>query len=207
MIEISEYIYQYYIVKIKIKETDMENLLKCKACDYIIAEKDLKDVCPACGVPRAAFEPYKEKANPKRMFILNLNLHPISLHFPQAITFFIPLLLLTGMLTDLLPLNDALISSKILAYIFPLSVLATFASGALDGKTRFKKFTTPALKKKLMLGSVLIILSILVFFMFYNNRFEGSERYLIFALLGASLACEVFLAQIGKKLMGCRLGG
>ncbi len=31
-------------------------MLKCKACDFIINEAKLGDACPACGVPRTAFE-------------------------------------------------------------------------------------------------------------------------------------------------------
>ncbi len=64
--------------------------LKCKACGYIIDEKKLGDVCPACGVPRKAFEPWTDDMSPRRRVLLTLNLHPIALHFPQAFSAMIP---------------------------------------------------------------------------------------------------------------------
>ena len=75
--------------------------LKCKACGYIIDEKKLGDVCPACGVPRKAFEPWTDDMSPRRRTLLTLNLHPIALHFPQAFSAMIPVFILAGLLLPL----------------------------------------------------------------------------------------------------------
>ena len=76
----------------------MTQLLRCKPCGYIIKEQDLGQVCPACGMPKSAFEPYKENISPKRKFILGLDLHPIAVHFPQAFATILPLILIFNIL-------------------------------------------------------------------------------------------------------------
>ena len=40
-------------------------LVRCRACGFIMEEEKLGDVCPACGIPRKAFEPYKETMSKK----------------------------------------------------------------------------------------------------------------------------------------------
>jgi hypothetical protein len=53
----------------------------------------LNGVCPACGLPDKVFEDYREKVSPNRLFILNLDLHPIAIHISQCFIALIPLLL------------------------------------------------------------------------------------------------------------------
>ena len=51
----------------------------------------LGDVCPACGLPRKVFEPYRERVSINRLRLLNLDLHPIVIHLSQAMVIAIPL--------------------------------------------------------------------------------------------------------------------
>ncbi len=50
----------------------------------------LGDVCPACGLPRKVFEPYRERVSINRLRLLNLDMHPIAIHLSQAMVIAIP---------------------------------------------------------------------------------------------------------------------
>ncbi len=62
----------------------MNPLVRCRVCNYVTAESKLGDRCPACGAPRAVFEPYTDRISGRRRKILDLHLHLIVIHFPQA---------------------------------------------------------------------------------------------------------------------------
>ncbi|MCK7505218.1 MAG: hypothetical protein MZV70_14775 [Desulfobacterales bacterium] len=62
----------------------MANLMRCKACGFVTDQGNIKDVCPACGVPAKMFEPYTNPVSLKRRKILDLHTHPVLVHFPQA---------------------------------------------------------------------------------------------------------------------------
>lgn len=137
----------------------MEKQLKCKVCGYIITEKGLGEVCPACGVPKTAFVEYIDKVSAKRRKILKLNLHLIIVHFPQAIAVMVfGLLLISLILSDPLK-GNFMVAVKVLTILLPLSVFAGLASGLMDGKTRFKKLKTPVLKLKITVGILFLLLS------------------------------------------------
>ena len=61
-----------------------EELVRCRPCGYVMKASDLGDVCPACGLPRNVFEPYREKVSPNRLFLLSLDIHPIAIHMSQT---------------------------------------------------------------------------------------------------------------------------
>ncbi len=54
----------------------------------------LGDVCPACGMPRKVFEPYRERVSLNRLMMLNLDLHPIAIHLSQTLVITIPVFIL-----------------------------------------------------------------------------------------------------------------
>ena len=62
----------------------MKTFIRCKACGFIMDASHLKDVCPACGLPKTVFEPYTKKISSKRKFIIDQHIHPVSVHFPQV---------------------------------------------------------------------------------------------------------------------------
>ena len=185
----------------------MKNEVRCKACGYIMKEEKLGEVCPACGVPKTAFEPYKEKMSQRRRFILDLHLHPIAVHFPQAFASILPLLIIGGILLTC-PFGDMLISTAtVLIYLLPLTVIPSIAAGLIDGKTRFKSFFTISLKRKIVTGSILLILSIFLAVYTYLYHITETTYPIILGISMLCIACEVILGQIGNKLMESKLPG
>ncbi len=181
--------------------------MKCKACGYVMEEGKIKDVCPACGLPKTVFEPYDDKLSPKRRLIMELDLHAIIVHFPQAFAVFIPPCIVVSYFVPA-PFNGDLLSTvKILALVLPLSVLASLVTGMIDGKNRFKKLNTPAQKFKIVLGSVLFILTLGIFYVVLFVGFSVTGQILIIALCTCAIACQVLLARTGIKLMFSHLKG
>ncbi|MBN2158577.1 MAG: rubrerythrin [Spirochaetes bacterium] len=181
--------------------------VRCKACGFIMRENKLGEVCPACGVPRTVFEPYHENISKKRKVILDLYLHPIILHFPQAIAALLPPLILLGVALGGAVGRSMLGAAWVLSVLLPFSVLGAFAAGLLDGKTRFKKLSTPLLIKKIIIGSILLLLSAIIGIvaMAYGIDYPG-RLYILLLSLGC-IACEIALAQAGKTMMNAKLPG
>jgi rubredoxin len=74
----------------------MKELIRCKACGYVMEADKLKDVCPACGMSSRVFEPYRERVALNRLFILSLDLHPIAIHLSHIRKIsFLPFVILT----------------------------------------------------------------------------------------------------------------
>ncbi len=185
----------------------MKNEVRCKACGYIMKEEKLGDECPACGVSKTAFEPYKEKLSQRRRFILDLHLHPIAVHFPQAFASILPVFIIGGILLTC-PFGDMLISTAtVLIYLLPLTVIPAIAAGLIDGKTRFKSIVTISLKKKIITSTILLILSIFLAIYTYTHHITASTFPVILGLSILCIACEVILGQIGNKLMESKLPG
>jgi hypothetical protein len=170
-------------------------------------EEKLGEVCPACGVPRVAFEPYTETISKKRARILALNLHPITLHFPQAFAAAIPPFILLGAIAG--PVLGHLVMSavRVLAALLPLTVLAAAACGLIDGRTRFKKLTTPLLVRKMTGAAVLFLLSAAVAAVAVLLGTDYPGRFYLFLLSAACMVCEIYLAEIGKTIMNAKLPG
>jgi hypothetical protein len=130
-------------------------LVRCKVYGYITAEKKPREKCPACGAPRATFEPYKDRVSERRRRILNLTIHPIAVHFPQAFAVSVLVLLLAPFVFSG-KVDDRFIgTAKILTLFFPLVVAASFVAGLYDGKTRFKQIQrSPILRRRLVFASL-----------------------------------------------------
>lgn len=178
----------------------MKEYLRCKVCNYIMKKGNDSKICPACGVPHTAFEEYKYNISDKRKLIMELDLHPIVLHFPQAITILIPLLILLEKLTNPLLTIKLISTIEILAFILPFSVFAAFITGVFDGKNRFKKISTPHLMKKIFLSTVLLIITIAITILAFNKGVASSiNSILILSIIGSLI--QIILARIGIKLM------
>ena len=82
----------------------MKELVRCRPCGYVMEADKLGDVCPACGLPKKVFEPYRERVSRNRLMLLNLDLHPIVIHLSQALVIAIPLLvIITKLFTGFQP--------------------------------------------------------------------------------------------------------
>lgn len=180
----------------------MKNYVICKVCGYVMEEGTVKDLCPACGVSAKAFEPYKSRLNPKRSKILDIHMHPIILHFPQAVVVFSLLLLALIPVTNG-PLKEFVtISAKFNTYILPFCIIGGTLSGILDGKYRFRKATTPILKIKIALSCVFFVLSVAAALVLYMNPISNGIIAITGLLILLATVCAVVLGKIGSRLIG-----
>jgi peptidoglycan/LPS O-acetylase OafA/YrhL len=167
-------------------------------------EKDkLGDVCPACGLPHKVFEPYREKVSLNRLFLLNLDLHPIAIHLSQTFMALIPLLLLNQIIFPNFYYEESAIVVHFCIALLPLTMLLAFITGIIDGITRFKSLKPPLLRNKIIFGVLIIGISAALFFM---KNIEGQKAwFLLISLVG--LAFAVILGLIGKRLLSVILPG
>jgi len=185
----------------------MDNLVICKMCKFVMSEDKLGDVCPACGLPRKNFEPFKDNRSAKRRFIMTLNLHPIAVHFPQAYAVIILPLLLAGLYLGL-PFSDELISTvRVLAVVLPFTVIAAFGAGLIDGKARFRRLITPSLVIKMVAGSFLLMFSVVIALIIIKYGLSSPGFYYVLFLDLGCIACQVVLGEVGKTLMSAHLPG
>ncbi len=181
----------------------MKELVRCRPCGYVMEADKLGDVCPACGLPRKVFEPYRERVSRNRLMLLNFDLHPIVIHLSQALVIAIPLLvILTNFFSGFYPevLSNVLIFS---VFVFPVTLILAIITGIIDGLTRFKTLATPLLRVKIIFSVLILSLSIVLFFI------APHEKYYILTLVVSilSLAAGVQLGLWGKKLINVILPG
>lgn len=181
-----------------------EELVRCRPCGYVMKKSELgTGVCPACGLPHTVFEPYREKVSAKRLFLLGLDIHPIAIHLSQTFVAMIPGLMIFHLIfPNFFPeIIHPVISFSV--FVFPLTLLLSFASGLLDGLTRFKTLETPLLKSKIIYSLIIVVLSGLVAILF---KPETYNFWIVLLSLGA-LVCAVKLGLLGKKLINVILPG
>ena len=181
----------------------MKELVRCRPCGYVMEAGKLGDVCPACGLPRKVFEPYRERVSLNRLKILNLDLHPIVIHLSQAMVIAIPLLaILINTFENFYPelLKNVLIFS---VFVFPFTLIFAIITGIIDGLTRFKTLRTPLLRVKIIFSIIILVLSLVIFFV------APRENYYILTIIISilCLAAGVQLGLWGKKLITVILPG
>jgi hypothetical protein len=181
----------------------MKELVRCRPCGFVMEADKLGDVCPACGLPRKVFEPYRERVSRNRLMLLNLDLHPIAIHLSQTLVITIPLFVI---LRNFLSSFQPEIVSNVLAAaitVFPFTLLLAIITGVIDGLTRFKTLATPLLRVKIIFSIIILTLSILIFFIAPNEK-----NYIITIILSIlSLGAGVQLGLWGKKLINVILPG
>ena len=181
----------------------MKELVRCKPCGYVMEADKLGDVCPACGMPRKAFEPYRERVALNRLFVLSLDLHPIAIHLSQTFVILIPAMIL---LTKVFPGFHFELFSNVLrfaVFVFPFTLVIAIITGIIDGLFRFKTLTPPLLKTKILFSSIIVVLGFALFFV------AAPDHYGIITIILslASLACAVRLGLLGKQLIDVILPG
>jgi len=180
-----------------------EELVRCRPCGYVMKESDLGDVCPACGLPRSVFEPYREKVSANRLFILALDIHPIAIHLSQTFVALTPLLIIFHLLFP--DVQETMVHSVINFSIFalPFSLILSFISGLIDGITRFKTLRTPMLRSKIIFSSSILVLAFVQLIIFI----PGTYTWLTILLSLAAFGCAVKLGLLGKHLIDVILPG
>jgi hypothetical protein len=186
----------------------MAELLRCKACGYVVDARRVKDVCPACGVQRKAMEGWRDPVGRGRRLLLSLDVHPIILHFALAFACCSFLLALTGLSAPALYPQTVAGLLVIFLGVQPVAVLAAFASGLMDARARFKRVGTPALIRKVVLGAVFFLLSAAAAVLTFVLGPDGAGvRAADAFLLGGAVACAALLGRIGTGLLSAILPG
>jgi len=181
----------------------MKELVRCRPCGFVIEADKLGDVCPACGMPRKVFEPYRERVSRNRLILLNFDFHPIAIHLSQALVIAIPILVIVTNLFKHFQveiLKDVLIFSVI---IFPFTLVLAIITGIIDGLTRFKTLATPILRVKIIFSLIILSLSVALFFI----APQGNLNVLTLILSVLSLGAGFQLGLWGKKLINVILPG
>jgi len=180
-----------------------EELVRCRPCGYVMKASDLGDVCPACGLPRNVFEPYRERVSPKRLFILALDIHPIAIHLSQTFVALTPLLIIFHLLFP--DFQEIIVHSVINFSIFalPFSLILSFISGLIDGITRFKTLRTPMLRSKIIFSSAILVFAFIQLLIYT----PGIYTWINILLSLAALGCAVKLGLVGKHLIDVILPG
>jgi rubredoxin/uncharacterized membrane protein len=181
----------------------MKELVRCRPCGFVMEAGKLGDVCPACGLPRKVFEPYRERVSINRLRLLNLDLHPIVIHLSQALVIAIPALaILIHIFPGIYPeiLKNVFIFSVV---VFPFTLVLAIITGVIDGLTRFKTLKTPLLRVKIILSLIILTLSVILFFVGRNENNYILTLQLSFLCLGAGIQLGLW----GKKLINVILPG
>jgi hypothetical protein len=186
----------------------MKEMVICKACGFIMEKGKLREVCPACGVKAAMFQPHDERISARRKLLLGLDLHPVMVHFPQA---FATTVLFLSFVTPFVhgAFGGAVRSTiLVLGLLLPVVVLAAFFAGIFDAKIRFRRVSAPLLKRKIFLGVLLFIISggVAVFSWFAPHA-STSTLFLTGALSAAAIGVEAVLGLIGVSLLHARFPG
>jgi O-antigen/teichoic acid export membrane protein len=186
----------------------MREMAICKACQYVMPRGELRDNCPACGVPARMFEAYTDRLSPRRRRILLLDLHPILVHFTQAFAFSLPLLCLAA-LAPLPRIQPHILSTiRVLSCAFPVVILLSFLAGMLDGKIRFRRVGTPLLQRKMLFGLVLLLLACLqMTLVLLHGQPDNTVLLCRLALSAAAAACAAFLGLVGVRLLPAAFPG
>jgi len=181
----------------------MKELVRCRPCGFVMDADKLGDVCPACGMPRKVFEPYRERVSRNRLVLLNLDLHPIAIHLSQALVIAIPLLvILTSFFKQFQPeiMKNVLTFS---VFVFPFTLVLAIITGITDGLTRFKTLATPILRVKIIFSIIILVLSVALFFVAQRENLIGLKIALSILSLGAGFQLGLW----GKKLINVILPG
>jgi hypothetical protein len=181
----------------------MKELVRCRPCGFVMEASKLGDVCPACGMPRIVFEPFREKVSRNRLLILSFDLHPIAIHLSQALVIVIPLL---AIITKFFSLFHPVLLKNVLifsVYAFPFTLIISIITGIIDGLTRFKTLDTPLLKIKIIFSLIIVLFSLILFYIF----FHGHQEIITIVISILCLAAAFQLGLWGKKLINVILPG
>ncbi|MDD5414484.1 MAG: hypothetical protein PHH96_06640 [Smithellaceae bacterium] len=186
----------------------MANLMRCKACGYVTDQGNIKDVCPACGVPAKMFEPYNHPVSLKRRRILDLHTHPVMVHFPQAFALTLFILSCFAFFVPQSLMKTLSSTIKTLSVLLPFFLIPAIATGLMDGKLRFRKVTTPLLRKKIILSLIFFITAVVMAALVLSGQLLNTPTHMIyFALTIIVSLCGALLGLIGGKLLDAKFPG
>lgn len=181
--------------------------LKCSVCGYIMEGDFPGDECPVCGALRAAFQSYEDRVSPKRRRILDIHLHSLVVHFPQAFSVFMFFLTAALFFLEGFSKVEFWATLKILSIFLPLSAAAAVISGLIDGNARFKRLSTVILRRKIAAGVFFFILSTVIFVVMNCMAAAIIYHVELVVLNGLCALTSVFLGRNGGRLVGMETPG
>ncbi|MBN2023245.1 MAG: hypothetical protein JW809_10690 [Pirellulales bacterium] len=182
----------------------MSALVRCRACGYVMREVKVRDVCPACGFKKSVFQPHEEKISPRRRFLLDLDAHPILVHFPQCFASILPPLVAVHLLLPDFYGPELAAVIGFVSLVLPLSVVGAIASGLFDASLKLKRLDTPALVCKIAAGVALLLLSAANTLLILLWGLAPAKLFILGLSLGC-LVCAILLGMMGKKLIAAIL--
>jgi len=154
------------------------------------------------------FEPYTDPVSEKRRLILDLHTHPIMVHFPEAFTITLFLLAASSYFAPGAIKEALFVAIQVISLPLPFFVILAIITGLFDGKIRFRKVTTPLLKKKFIIGLLLLFISIALAFVAFSGELPVSPMRECFILLTIiAVACGAGLGLLGGHLMDAKFPG
>ena len=186
----------------------MQMKWRCTVCGYIHEGEEPPDICPVCGVDSAKFVPVEDpKVNLLKDMMETFEPHAVAAHFPNAL---LPTLALFIAIAFVLGRDSFETASFYLLCVVLVTAPATLATGIRDWKRKFDGTRAVIFKKKIALGSVLIILSVCAVALRLNNpeimQGPGLLKYLYFGLIAVMLGCVALLGHYGGKLVFSLMG-
>jgi rubredoxin len=180
----------------------MAELYRCKTCGYVFETVKPGQVCPACGVPWKMMEPWKDPVSKSRRNLLRLDLHPIIDHFSISFAASALVLALFVLIFPDLFRQGATALLRGLIGVLPLAVIASFVTGLVDGKARFRRTTTPLLTRKKILGALFFVFAAAAAVLtFLAGPYETWVRVADVLLMLGGVLCGVGLGRIGGGLI------
>ncbi len=186
----------------------MKKLYRCRVCGYIMERTDPPGICPACGVKGKIFEEYESPVSEKRRKMLDLHVHPVAVHLPNA---FAACMAAIGFFRIIGIIHDRSVFMGMLramVLLLPFSAVFAAAAGIFDGKLRFKRISTPHLKKKLLLAGLFFLVSSSLFAIQVFLDLDPSTYNIVALIFSAFLlAVALTLGLIGNKLVDSKVRG
>jgi uncharacterized membrane protein len=168
----------------------------------------LGEVCPACGVPAKQFEPFDDRVNEGRRKLIDLHIHPVIVHAPQAFALALlvlaPLMAVIGGATGI-QITD---TARVIGVALPFTVLAALSSGLFAAKLRFRKTSAPILQKKKLFGVIFFLASVGLSLFALYSPLDSALALILFGLLAAvALGCGSVLGLLGTPLLVAKFPG
>jgi len=186
----------------------MKKLYRCRVCGYILERTDPPDICPACGVKGKIFEEYESPVSNKRRKMLDLHVHPVMVHLPNAFVacmFLISFFRIIGVVKEQSVFMGML---RAMVLLLPFSAIFAAMAGIFDGKLRFKRIDTPHLKKKLALAGLFMLISDSLFVIqVFMDLDPSTYNIVVLAHSAVLLGVAMTLGLIGDRLIESRVRG
>jgi O-antigen/teichoic acid export membrane protein len=174
----------------------------------VVEAAKVREVCPACGVPRKMMEAWKDPVSDRRRLILGFDIHPIILHFSITFVASAFVLALVALLFPALFADAVTQLLQALLGVLPLAVIGSFLSGLFDGKIRFRRTTTPILtRKKLLAGAFFLLSAAAAALSFFVGPDAEWVRIVNVLLLAAGVFCAGVLARLGRGILNSAFPG